>query len=136
MEGGYKIASIEARKLAPTDLILYRKNREILTRVVSLQKLWKDAKAQEHRKQVKKLLIDLLNSSFDSIETTCGFLGVISTPYVLSRIRKQLEETLSFILEKYNIPFSTKNIKVSIEEKGLDYSYLPDDLDIWLAVNK
>ena len=130
------IASVDTKRMSPLDLIIYRKNREVLTRVISLQKLWKDAKAQEHRKQVKKMLIELLNKNFDGMETTCGFLGVISTPYVLSRLRKQMEETLSFILEKYNIPFPTRKNEIIFEEKDCFNFYLPDDLDIWLAVNK
>jgi hypothetical protein len=136
MEERYKIASIDARKFAPSDLIIYRSHREILTRVASLQKLWKDAKTEEHRKEVKKLTIQLLNKNFDGIETTCGFLGVISTPYVLTRLRRQMEDILSFILEKYNIPFPTRKNKIIFEEKDCFNFYLPDDLDIWIAVNK
>jgi hypothetical protein len=134
METKLSIASVDAQRLSPFDLVVYRKNREVLTRVISLQKLWKDAKTVFEKRETKRLALKLINDNFDSIEKTSGFLGAISTPYILSRIRRQIEETLTDILEKYNIPSPSK-----VKKKEIDYfvtEHFYDDLDIWLNIKK
>jgi len=138
MEENFKIASIDTKRFASYDLALYKTHREILTRVVSLQKLWKDAKTLAHKKEIKRLVIDLLNKNFQSMEGTCCFLGAISVPYTLARIRFQLEDTLRNILDKYNIPSPTKKLKEKTKEiiEKAEISFYPDDLDIWWCVNK
>jgi hypothetical protein len=134
MESKLRIASVDAQRLSPLDLVVYRKNREVLTRVISLQKLWKDAKTVFEKRETKRIALKLINENFASIEKTSGFLGAISTPYILSRIRKQIEETLTDILEKYNIPSPSK-----VKKKEIDYfvtEHFYDDLDIWLNIKK
>jgi hypothetical protein len=129
-----KVASIDIKRMSPLDLTIYRKNREVLTRVISLQKLWKDAITPLEKKETKRLTLKLINENFESVEKTCGFLGAISTPYILTRIRKQIEETLSSMLEKYDIPFTERKKKVFYEIYETQYLY--DDLDIWLNIKE
>lgn len=132
METKISIASVDATRMSPYDLTVYKKNRTILTKVISLQKLWKDACTPLEKHETKRLVIKLINENCDSIEKTCAFLGVISAPFILSRLRKQLEENLTEILEKYNIP--TPNLKLNNKPKdqaSYFVHYLCDDLDIW-----
>ena len=137
MEEGLKIANVDAKRITPMDLVVYKKNRELLTKIIILQKKWKEADGPLNLFYVKTSMIKLINENFEAVEKTCAFLGAYSTPYTLGRIRKQLEETLIDILEKYHIPYPLKTLKEkSFEIEKLNFFYLADDLDVWLAVKK
>lgn len=131
MENFVRIASIDAKKLTPVDLMVYRKNREVLSKVIGLQQKWKEAKTNDEKLLLKALMYKLINENFEGVEKTCAFLGVYSTPYTLGRIRKQLEETLREILDKYNIPAPIKAKEKKQEVEIHEVEYVADELDIW-----
>lgn len=131
MENFVRVASIDAKKLSPVDLMMYRKNREVLSKVIGLQQKWKEAKTTCEKLLVKALMIKFINDNFEGVEKTCAFLGVYSTPYTLCRIRKQLEESLREILDKYNIPAPNKPKEKKQEVDVHEIEYLADELDIW-----
>jgi hypothetical protein len=132
-------ATLDTKKMTPMDLAFYKLNRKVLTRLVSLQKLWNNAKSYFEKTTTRRLIIDFLNENFDSMEKSCGFLGVIHVNYTLMRIRKTIEESLNDILEKYNIPRIEKPKKTKEEDflnAVCEKEYLTDDLDIYLNTRK
>ena len=131
MENSIRIASVDAKKLTPLDLVVYKKHRELLTKVIVLQKKWKEAQGPLDQFYVKSSMIKIINENFEAVEKTCAFLGVYSTPYTLGRIRKQLEETLGEILEKYHIPLPVKPKEKKQEIDVHEIYYLADELDVW-----
>lgn len=120
--------SIQLARLSPHDLIMYKNCKDVWTKIASLQKLWKDTKAPLLKREVKKNVIQLINTKFNGVEKHCVFLGVLSVPYTLSRIRKELEAVMTSILVKYDLESSTV---VLPKEENSSLTFLADDLDIY-----
>ena len=121
--------SVELARLAPYDLVMYKNSKDAWNRVTSLQKLWKDAKLPILKKEVKKSVVNLINTKFKGVEKHCVFLGQFSVPYTLSRIRKELENVMTDILVKYKIE-EPPVVEQEEEEKFV----FKDDLDIYFEL--
>jgi hypothetical protein len=113
---------MELKNLSPMDIAIYKNYKQTLEKIKSLEKLWKDAPNSTLKMQVKKALIELINQKFQGVEKHCVFLGQISAPYTMSRIRKELETKIFELVGNQCIQ--------QIKEED----WLQDDLDIYFCM--